>query len=224
MSTPTMEVMLSEDSKELKRLAQAAVSRKDFTSGFIYLSQAIRLEPDNYELYLERNLCFMEEEQFHFALKDAEVLIRLRPGDPQGYKRVGEVYFTTQNYSQSLQAFLKSFQVSKTTAEKEKVMEWVKKARKEFSKQSMLDREYPFLGAAVGIVLAAIGITGDYLIRRHETFLAHPLMKVLAVILTALVGYGFAYLLRNHIKNSRAFLLEPPIDLLSEEEPNRKND
>eukprot|EP00096_Caligus_rogercresseyi_P013417 TRINITY_DN6062_c0_g1_i1.p1 TRINITY_DN6062_c0_g1~~TRINITY_DN6062_c0_g1_i1.p1 ORF type:complete len:221 (+),score=66.12 TRINITY_DN6062_c0_g1_i1:80-742(+) len=216
--------MLSEDSKGLKRLAEVAIGKKDFTSGFIYLSQAIRLEPENYSLYLGRNKCFMEEEQYHFALKDAEVLIRLRPEDSEGYKRKANVYLSTRNYSEALEAFLKSFQVTKNASEKEKIMESVKKCRKEHARQSRLDAQYPFLGAAVGIVVAAIGITGDYLIRKDETFLAHPLVKVLAVILISLSGYLFALLLRNHIKKSRIFLLEPPIDLLAEEESAKKNE
>ncbi|CAB4065561.1 unnamed protein product [Lepeophtheirus salmonis] len=200
-----MDKMLSEDSKELKRLADNAMSKKDYTSGFIYLSQAIRLEPDNYLLYLLRNRCFMEEEQYHFALKDSEVLIRLRPDDPEGYKRKANVYFMTQNYSEALESFLKSFQVSKSTMEKEKVMDLVKKCRKECSKQAKIDSQYPYLGAAVGIIVAATGITLDYLIRRDDTFLAHPLVKVIAVVLISLSGYCFALLLRNHIKKIAYF-------------------
>ena len=79
----------------------------------------------------------------------------------QGYLRMAEVYYQTQNYHLAVEAYQKCFQSSANREEKESFFDLSRKCRKESDRQRMIESRYPFLGAAIGILIAVGAVVGD---------------------------------------------------------------
>ena len=135
----------------------------------------------------------------------------------QGYSRMSEVYYQTQNYDMATEAFQKSFQHSASREEKESFLDWSRKCKRELAKQRSLESRYPFVGAAIGIVIAVVAIAADFATYGTESMIGHPLIKVCVVVVVSISCYIVASFIRNQIISSRKSILEPPPDLFGDE-------
>ena len=135
----------------------------------------------------------------------------------QGYSRMSEVYYQTQNYDMATEAFQKSFQHSASREEKESFLDWSRKCKRELAKQRSLESRYPFVGAAIGIVIAVVAIAADFATYGTESMIGHPLIKVCVVVVVSISCYIVATFIRNQIISSRKSILEPPPDLFGDE-------
>ena len=134
----------------------------------------------------------------------------------QGYSRMSEVYYQTQNYDMAIEAFQKSFQNSASRQEKETFLDWSRKCKRELAKQKSLEARYPFVGAAIGIVIAVVAVAADFATYGTESTIGHPLLKVCVVVVVSFSCYIVASLIRNQIISSRKSILEPPPDLFGD--------
>ena len=134
----------------------------------------------------------------------------------QGYSRMSEVYYQTQNYDMAIEAFQKSFQNSASRQEKETFLDWSRKCKRELAKQKSLEARYPFVGAAIGIVIAVVAVAADFATYGTESTIGHPLLKVFVVVVVSFSCYIVASLIRNQIISSRKSILEPPPDLFGD--------
>ena len=117
----------------------------------------------------------------------------------------------------AVEAFQKCFQYSPNREEKESCLEWSRKCRKELAKQRSLEARYPFVGAAIGILVAVAAIVADFIAYGTESILGHPLIKVCVVLVVSFSCYLVATLIRNQITSSRKALLEPPPDIFGDQ-------
>jgi tetratricopeptide (TPR) repeat protein len=62
--------------------------------------------------------------------------------------RKAEVLYALQSYPEALETFQKCFQLSRN--EKEQFHDLAKKCKREMAKESSLNDQYPFVGAAIG--------------------------------------------------------------------------
>ena len=130
--------------------------------------------------------------------------------------RKAEVLFAVQCYSEAQDAYMKCFQLS--ASEKEQFHDMAKKCKREIARENSLNEQYPYVGAAIGIVVSVCGVTIDALASGVNSMIAHPFLKILVVLLVSASCYFVALNYRRFIVSSRRQLLEPPIDLgLSEE-------
>ena len=127
-----------------------------------------------------------------------------------------EIYYQTQNYDMAVEAFQKCFQHSANREEKESFLEWSRKCRKEAAKQRSLEARYPFVGAAIGILVAVGAIVADFAAYGTDSLIGHPLIKVCVVVVVSFSCYLVASLIRNQVILSRKTLLDPPPDLFSD--------
>ena len=130
---------------------------------------------------------------------------------------MSEVYYQTQNYEMAVEAFQKCFQHSASREEKESFLDCSRKCRKEAAKQRSLDAQYPFVGAAIGILVAVGAVVADFAIYGTNSLIEHPLLKVCVVVAVSFSCYLVASLIRNQVVLSRKSILEPPPDLFGEE-------
>ena len=130
---------------------------------------------------------------------------------------MSEVYYQTQNYDMATEAFQKSFQHSASREEKESFLDWSRKCKRELAKQRSLESRYPFVGAAIGIVIAVVAIAADFATYGTESMIGHPLIKVCVVVVVSISCYIVATFIRNQIISSRKSILEPPPDLFRDE-------
>lgn len=94
--------------------------------------------------------------------------------------------------------------------------EFASKAKKELAKQRTLDAQYPFVGAAVGILVAVAVVVYDYAANGPKSYIGHPLLKVLVVIAVSGSCFGVANFMRDQVVASRKTMLEPPPDMFPE--------
>ena len=52
-----------------------------------------------------------------------------------------------------------------------------KRCKREISKQKSMDTQYPFVGAAVGIVLSTLAVVADFIVYGTASLVAHPILK-----------------------------------------------
>ena len=100
------------------------------------------------------------------------------------------------------QLFLKCFQMS--TNEKEHCMDWVRKCRRDLARDQGLYRQYPFVGAAIGIVISVLGVIFDFLVYKQDSLIAHPFLKVLYMFFVITLWKCFWECCRDYGQESKA--------------------
>ena len=77
----------------------------------------------------------------------------------------------------------------------------------------LVDEQLPYVGAAVGIVIASLAIVADALAYGSSSYIAHPVLKAIIVILVASSCYFMSLIIRTNTINNRKELLSAPPDL-----------
>ena len=172
-------------------------------------------------------------QQFYLAYQDAKRTIELRPDWAKGYFRKAEVEFATFQFDKALTSYTKAFCLQK---DDRSLMDAMKKAARELKKDQRADKQIPWLGAGIGIIVGVAIVLADYLVADKPVLLVilsfwyfsvlllhlmtffhsvqHPILKVLLTIAISLLGFGFCKAYRYYIKTQRESLILPPIDLI----------
>ena len=86
MST-TMTTMI----EEVKFSAEKSMKEEKYAEAFFYWTKAIHLAEQKgtveTKMYCQRAKCFMQTEQFHFALEDAKKVLEMDPTNALGHLR-----------------------------------------------------------------------------------------------------------------------------------------
>ena len=178
--------------------AEECMKTEKWAEAFFHWTHAIKLYPEEANFYDQRSKCFTLTQQYSMALEDADVLIgKGGPHGVQGHLRKAQVYHETHNYQEAVKAYQTCFQLTTDSTEKQNFYELASKCKKEWAKQKTLDLQYPYVGAAVGILIAAGVVVFDFLIHGAASYIAHPLLKVLVVVAVSGSCYGVAVLMRD---------------------------
>ena len=213
--------------QELKLKAEDCMASEKYAEAFFHWTHALRLLPKEANFLDKRAKCFIATHNYNLALEDADELIGLGT-EPKtrllGHARKAEVYYDTRNFEDAARELQLCFQLS-DPERKQTYFDMSIKSKRELSKQQTLDVQYPFVGAAVGILLAVAGVVLDYIFYGSKSFIAHPLLKVLVVLAVSGSCYGAATLMRDQMVKGRRALLEPPPDIFGlSESSNKKED
>lgn len=127
-----------------------------------------------------------------------------------------EVYQATKNYGMAAEMQRECFLLSAGRELKQKHMEMINKFRALDAKQRALEARYPYVGAAVGVAVGAAVVVVDFVVNGQHSYVAHPVLKVLAVLLASAVFSLVAKIFQTYGTQSRATLLQAPPDLLDE--------
>ena len=98
----------------------------------------------------------------------------------------------------------------------------VLRANKELISQEKMDRQLPWVGAGIGLILGVLLVVGDAVVATTSV-LSHPVLQALITIVFSMSGLGLGNLFRWYTHNQRKGLLEPPIDLLGESNGSKSN-
>eukprot|EP00088_Acartia_fossae_P012456 TRINITY_DN16422_c0_g1_i2.p1 TRINITY_DN16422_c0_g1~~TRINITY_DN16422_c0_g1_i2.p1 ORF type:complete len:219 (-),score=38.57 TRINITY_DN16422_c0_g1_i2:301-957(-) len=199
--------------KDLRNLARECTKAGKHTEAFFHLTHALNADPDNLELLQMRAKALIQCEQYNLALMDADKVMSLAPNSGMGHTIRADIYFTTFNYDKAIENYKKGFQCK--DGNKEYCMEGINKCKKEIVKDKELDRQYPYIGCALGIFISSVILVLDYLSFGKESYVAHPLLKVASTGLAAGICYSIGLLYRRSVKHLRRALLEPPPDLFN---------
>lgn len=209
--------------EEVKKSAEKCMKEEKYAEAFFHWTKAIHLMPKNssdshadlVKIFAQRAKCFMQTEQFYYAKEDANKVLEMDPKNALGHLRLAEVYYETGHFLEALPLIGKCFSLTSGKAEQDYLLEWQKKCRKNAAKQKLKDEQLPFVGAAIGIVIASLGVVADALAYGSSSYVAHPVLKALIVIGIAGTCYLIAVVIRRNTQNNRKSLLLPPIDLLN---------
>lgn len=152
---------------------------------------------------------------------------------------MAEVYYASYHFQDAHDCYLRCFQLS--SGEQEAFMESMKCCKREIAKEKGVDEkvitaynifsrnhighfkfQYPWVGAAVGIIISIAAVVADAVLLKEDAYLVHPLFKVFIVMLVSLTCYYFASKYREYMVASRLSLLQKPPDLVPEDDPRDK--
>ncbi|RZC38460.1 STI1-like protein [Asbolus verrucosus] len=196
----------------IKELGNNAVKNQKYEEAILHYTHAIKLDPNNYTLHSNRSFAFLKVQQYYFAMEDANETIKLNPSWPKGYFRKAETEYATQHYLAACESYQKALELKPDDIN---LIEALNRAKKEIMKDRKADEVIPWLGAGIGIVVGVIIVIADCIFTHKPT---HPLLMAFVTIIIAMVGYGIAKTYRYYIKCQRDGLLEPPADLLNEDD------
>lgn len=204
----------AEEIQELKEKGNECVRNKKYAESVFHYTHAIKLDPLNYSLHSNRSLAFLKMQQFYFAMEDAKETIRLKPDWAKGYFRKAEVEFSTFHFSDALISYSLALKLQPNDPS---ILEAIAKTSLERQKDRKADDQIPWLGAGVGIIMGVTIVAADHILT-HKPTLVHPVLMALLTIAIAMIGYGIARGIRYYVKCQREALLEPPVDLLQDDE------
>jgi len=136
----------------------------------------------------------------------------MQPASIIGHARKAEILYETKNFEEALPVILKCFSLAERP-EKDHYMDWSRRCKRELMRQKSLDTQYPFVGAAVGIVMSTLVVVWDTLTFGRESFLFSPVLKVSLIITVSGTCFAIAKSYRNYLTSTKSTMLMPPIDL-----------
>nr|XP_018906525.1 PREDICTED: hsp70-Hsp90 organizing protein 3-like [Bemisia tabaci] len=212
--------MSSEEANNLKTLGNASIKEEKYAEAILHYSHAIKIDPNNYQLYSNRSLAFLKMQQYYSAMEDAEQTIVLKPDWAKGYFRKGEVQLATHLYTDALLSYRLALRLMPADLT---IMEAISRTIKAEQKDKRADSQIPWLGAGIGIIIGVIIVISDQIATKKPT-VTHPLLMALVTMAISLIGYGVGWMNRYYVKCNRDHLLDPPIDLLKEFKDQDNND
>lgn len=205
--------------ENLKQQGNACVKEEKYKEAMFHYTHAIKLDPQNYSLYSNRSFAFLMIRQYHYAMEDALMTIRLKPDWSKGYFRKGEVELRTFRFGEALKSYSRALSLQPNEP---KILEAINTASRSLIKDQRADQQIPWLGAGVGIILGVIVVIADYVFTNKPT-LTYPLLMALLTISIAMLGFVIAKGFRYFIKCQRKSLLDPPVDLFPDEKEDLEN-
>uniref|UniRef100_A0A1B6CJA7 Uncharacterized protein n=1 Tax=Clastoptera arizonana TaxID=38151 RepID=A0A1B6CJA7_9HEMI len=204
---------LPEKVQELKEQGNECVRNKKYEEAVLHYSHAINLDPKNYTLYSNRSFSFLKIQQYYLAMEDAKKTISLNPDWEKGYFRKAEIEHATFHFQEAMISYAMALTIQPNDVTLKNAFDTVREKR---GQESRADKQIPWLGAGVGIILGVLLVIADQLLTAHPT-VSHPILMAILTISIAMTGYGIARGFRYYIKCQRSGMLEPPVDLLPDE-------
>lgn len=75
----------------------------------------------------------------------------------------------------------------------------------------MLEKNVPWVGAGVGVIIGCTIVISDQFTKKPTV--SHPILMVLLVMIAASIGYGIAKSVRYYLKFHRKGMIEAPTEL-----------
>lgn len=112
---------------EVKNKAEKCMTEEKYTEAFFHWTKAIHISEQNgqnnlVEMFAQRAKCFLQAEQFFYAMEDAKKVLELEPNSALGHLRLAEVYFETGNYMDALPVIGKCFTLTNSKDEKDHLL------------------------------------------------------------------------------------------------------
>ncbi|XP_037083407.1 hsp70-Hsp90 organizing protein-like [Pollicipes pollicipes] len=195
---------------ELKEKGNACLKDGKYHEALLHYSHAIKREPNNHLLYSNRSHVLLKLEQHFLALEDAKRTIQLDPKWPKGYYRQGQVEMAAGFFADACISFTQALALQPHDPTLHAAIQAAGGAARA---QRAGDRQLPYLGAGVGIILGVLLVLADVFTPAPK--LNHPVPQILLVLLVAGAGYGVCKAYRLYLAGQRRGLLQPPLDLLA---------
>ncbi|XP_050294219.1 uncharacterized protein LOC126734574 isoform X2 [Anthonomus grandis grandis] len=202
--------------EKLKEQGNQAVKENKYQEAVLHYTTAIKLDPKNHTLYSNRSFAHLKLKNYYLALSDANETISLNPNWPKGYFRKGEVEYAVGFYTDAYDSYREAL---KWKPDDSNILKCLNNTAKNVIHQRTKDKQIPWVGAGIGIVIGVTMLVADFLTTRNPT---HPLLMAIITIVISLVGYAIARGYRSYLKQQRKHLLDPPPELIKEPEDEKE--
>ena len=139
---------LPQQFEDVKTKAENCMKEEKFAEAFFHWTKAIHLAvagktnsgggPEvESKMYAQRAKCLLQSDQYYYALEDAKKVLDLDPQNAMGHLRLAEVYYETGHFMEALPVIGKCFQISTGKSEKDYLLEWQRKCRRDAAKQKI---------------------------------------------------------------------------------------
>ena len=137
--------------EDVKTKAEACMKEEKYAEAFFHWTKAIHLVENGKiglatetKLYAQRAKCFLQSEQYYYALEDARKVLEIDPENSLGHLRLAEIYYETEHFMEALPVIGKCFSLTIGRSEKEHLLEWQRKCRKDAAKVHFSNRLHEF--------------------------------------------------------------------------------
>ncbi|XP_071504951.1 uncharacterized protein [Diadema antillarum] len=173
----------------------------------IELTKEIKLDSDNALLYARRSHCFRIIQQYYHAVKDAEMVIRLKPKWWKGYYCKGLAEFGAEHYT----AALESFEEGLTYSSDDDLITALRKASRATFSARMTKRMRTVKGFFLGLVIGGLALAvNDFLL--PVPIIQNIFLKVIVMASWGFCGVETAKGYSKMLEQERDQRLEPPKD------------
>ncbi|KAL4227976.1 Hsp90 cochaperone [Mactra antiquata] len=208
-----------QQAEEIKEKGNACVKEGNYHESIVHYSHAIQLDPKNHVFYSNRSLSFLKLQQYYLALEDARKTIQLQPEWPKGYYRKGNVEYAAGHYRSALLSFGRAMLLDPNDSD---VRAAVKKTNDEVFKMRKREMWDPYISAISGACIGLFIVIADWYFTKKPSIKTYYYGIIIIITFTVL-GYlamkGYRYIREKQ----RLALLEQPIDLLKEMDPQSIN-
>ncbi len=92
--------------EELNEIGKEAFNKQDYKESIQYYSEAIKLNPNDHNLYHSRSIAYDKLSEFNDSLIDAEKTISLKKDWPNGYFIKGNALEHLKKYDEAINTYI----------------------------------------------------------------------------------------------------------------------
>lgn len=94
-------------------LGMAFYRKGDFDNSIYYLNEAIKLQPNNYKIYLDLGLINKQKKSYQNALENYVEVLRINPGNEVAYFASAHIFYLLRKFSSALKMSMAALSVNK---------------------------------------------------------------------------------------------------------------
>jgi len=110
-------------------------TQEDYDKRIVDYTEAIRLDPENAEAYINRGWAYFWEEDYDKAIADYTEAIRLEPTDAWKYNNRGDAYYEKEDYDKATVDYTEAIRLDPKNAYRKQKLEKAQQAQKAAAKK-----------------------------------------------------------------------------------------
>lgn len=203
-----------ESAKELKEKGNACMKEGKHMEAIIHYTHALHSDASSPQIYSNRSLAFLKEQQHFFALEDSKKVMQLDPSWFKGYLRKADVEFSCHRYSDAVKTCQEGINAQNgLNVDNEQLQDCLRKCQRAEEQLQLQENRYPVLGIGTGVVVGILIVFGDELLNTEGPYLENLILKLLVVFILGFLGKAIAELYKYSQTWSRDQYLAPPADI-----------
>lgn len=169
------------------------------------------------KIFAKRSIVLLRMKQYYYAYEDARHVTNIFPEWFKGYLRLANIESECGLYEASLTNYQLALRYlhsepddSKRNRYDQQINETIKYQLFLIQRQRIYDYQLIWIGTAIGLVFGMAIVFFDFVHNRTNSFINHPLLKLLLIGLCSIIFYYLTSWQRNCSHTWKKKLLEPP--------------
>ncbi|UXI15894.1 hypothetical protein NH340_JMT01838 [Sarcoptes scabiei] len=181
--------------------ANHALSVEDF-------QEEIRKEAN---ILIKRSMTLFCLRRYFYAYEDAKSAIRIQPQRLEGYLRKAEIECECRMFDLCLKSYQIAMEFAETKSQKIEIDQKIKNVLMRKQRDRINDYQIIWVGTAIGMVCGMALVTWDFIHNRNDSFLRHPIVKLISIGIVSAIFYYMTSLERYLNRKYHQNLLSKPL-------------